>query len=115
MSLQSATASATVLNSVACASSRSAPTAERASRKANSYGFTTRRWQKPKLLMARAAAPMLRGFRGATRTTRRRSESALGNTEMSLQQERSAGRKALPSPSFAGQVFEKSLDREHVL
>src|SRR5438445_12584209 len=80
MGLQSATASATVLNSVACASSRSAPTAERASRKANSYGFTTRRWKKPKLLMARAAAPMLRGLRGATRMRRKQSESALGNT-----------------------------------
>src|SRR5882724_9596651 len=71
--------SATVLNSSARASSGSAPTAERASRKANSYGFTTRRWKKPKLLIARAAAPMLRGFRGATRTTRRGSDSALAD------------------------------------
>src|SRR5713226_3645430 len=79
MSVQSATASATVLNSSARASSGSAPTAERASRKASSKGFTTRRWKKPKLLMARAAAPMLRGLRGATRMTRRRSDSALGD------------------------------------
>src|SRR5260221_165791 len=31
--------------------------------------------------MARAAAPMLRGLRGATSTTRRRSDSALGDKE----------------------------------
>ena len=57
----------------AFASSAEAPTAERASRNATSYGFTIRRRAKPKLLMARAAAPMLRGLRVATRTTRRRS------------------------------------------
>src|SRR5258708_38902660 len=73
--MQSATDSATVLNSSARASRGAAPTAERASRKASSYGFTTRRWRNPKLLMARAAAPMLRGLRGLTRTTRNRSSS----------------------------------------
>src|SRR5882672_9415174 len=71
MRVQSATASARLLNSSARARRGEAPTAERASRKANSYGFTTRRWKKPKLLMARAAAPMLRGLRGLTKTTRR--------------------------------------------
>src|SRR6266853_163048 len=80
MRVQSATASARLLNSSARARRGEAPTAERASRKANSYGFTTRRWKKPKLLMARAAAPILSGLRGATRMTRRRSDSALGNT-----------------------------------
>src|SRR6266850_2883319 len=71
MRVQSAMASARLLNSSARARRGEAPTAERASRKANSYGFTTRRWKKPKLLMARAAAPMLRGLRGLTRTTRK--------------------------------------------
>ena len=74
-SVQSATASATVSYSSALASRAEAPTAERASRNAASYGFTTRRRRNPKLLMARAAAPMLRGLRVATRTTRRRSNS----------------------------------------
>src|ERR1700736_599478 len=73
--MQSATASATLLYSSALASSADAPTAERASRNAAWYGFTTRRRRNPKLLMARAAAPMLRGLRVATRTTRRRSNS----------------------------------------
>jgi hypothetical protein len=41
------------------------------SRKATSYGFTSRNSVHPKLLMARAAAPMFRGLRGATKTTRR--------------------------------------------
>jgi len=69
--LQSAMASATVAYSFAWASKPAAPTAERASRNAISYGRTTRRWGAPKLLMARAAAPMFSGFRVATRTTRR--------------------------------------------
>ncbi len=72
-SVQSATASATLLYSSALASSSAAPTADRAVRKAFSYGFTTRSREKPKLLMARAAAPMLRGLRDDTSTTRRRS------------------------------------------
>src|SRR5439155_25274444 len=36
---------------------------------------TTRKRRKPKLLMARAAAPMLRGLRAFTSTTRNRSDS----------------------------------------
>jgi len=51
--------------------------------------FTTRRWRNPKLLMARAAAPMLRGLRGLTRTTRKRSIQGGQTRETSLQQERS--------------------------
>ena len=39
-------------------------TAERASRNATSYGFTSRSSANPKLLIARAAAPMFRGLRG---------------------------------------------------
>src|SRR6266852_2353432 len=74
-SVQSATASATLWNSSALARSEEAPTAERASRNATWNGFTTRRRKKPKLLMARAAAPMLRGLRVATRTTRKLSNS----------------------------------------
>src|SRR5713101_493064 len=77
--VQSATASARLLNSSARARRGEAPTAERASRKAKSYGATTRRWKKPKLLMARAAAPMLRGLRGLTRTTHKRSSSEYGD------------------------------------
>src|SRR5882762_895659 len=77
--VQSRTASARLLNSSAQARTGEAPTAERASRKANSYGFTTQRWKKPKLLIARAAAPMLRGLRGLTRTTRKRSSSDWGD------------------------------------
>src|SRR5205814_10603558 len=73
--VQSATASATLVYSSAFDNSAAAPTAERASRKAASYGDTTRRLRKPKLLMARAAAPMLRGLRAATRTTRKWSNS----------------------------------------
>ena len=72
-SVQSATASATLSYSSALASSSAAPTADRAVRKAFSYGFTTRSREKPKLLMARAAAPILRGLRDDTSTTRRRS------------------------------------------
>ena len=64
---QSATASATVVNSSAEANNGAAPTAERASRNATSYGFTTRSRVQPKLAMARAAAPMFNGFRGATK------------------------------------------------
>ena len=70
-SAQSATASATVANSSAEANNGAAPTAERASRNATSYGFTTRSRVQPKLTIARAAAPMFNGFRGATSTTRR--------------------------------------------
>src|SRR5438445_12079240 len=103
MGLQSATASATVLNSVACASSRSAPTAERASRKANSYGLTTRRWKKPKLLMARAAAPMLRGLRGLTRTTRRLSSWDREDKEQTLFYA-AAERKASTTRSNSGRM-----------
>ena len=46
-------------------------TAERASRNARSYGLTARRREKPKFAMARAEAPMFRGLRVATSTTRR--------------------------------------------
>ena len=46
-----------------------APTADFASRQCSSYGATTARRAKPKLAMARAAAPILRGLRGETRTT----------------------------------------------
>jgi len=80
---QSATASATVLYTSAVASVAAAPTAERASRNATSYGFTSRRWGTPKLLMARAAAPILRGLRTSTRTTRNRANSA-GIDKLSL-------------------------------
>jgi len=66
---QSATASATESNSCALLSSAEAPTAERASRKATAYELTRRRSRGPKLLMARAAAPMLSGLRGRTNTT----------------------------------------------
>ena len=45
-----------------------APTADFASRQCGSYGATTARRVKPKLAMARAAAPILRGLRGETRT-----------------------------------------------
>src|ERR1700683_4958436 len=72
---QSATASATVLYSSALAKTGAAPTAERAPGKATSYGFTTRRRENPKLLIARAAAPILRGLRASTRTTRKPSSS----------------------------------------
>src|SRR5580693_10087755 len=68
---QSATAAATVVNSSAEANNGAAPTAERASRNATAYGFTTRSRVHPKLAIARAAAPMFNGFRGATSTTRR--------------------------------------------
>ena len=66
---QSATASATESNSWALLSSAEAPTAERASRKPAAYGLTRRRRRVPKLLIARAAAPMLSGLRGRTSTT----------------------------------------------
>jgi hypothetical protein len=59
-----------VVNSSAEANNGAAPTAERASRNATSYGFTTRSRVQPKLAIARAAAPMFNGFRGATSTTR---------------------------------------------
>src|SRR5579885_512274 len=74
---QSAIASATVRNSSARLSRSAAPTADCASRKATSYGFTTRRREKPKLLMALATAPILSGLRGATSTTRRQSKFAV--------------------------------------
>ena len=67
---QSATASASVANSFASRSTCCDLTAERASRKATSYGFTNRSSENPKLLMARAAAPMFNGFLGDTRTIR---------------------------------------------
>src|SRR5882724_9764488 len=69
--VQSATASATVAKSLAFARTEEAPTADLASLNATSYGFTTRSCVNPKLLIARAAAPILSGFLGATRTTRR--------------------------------------------
>src|SRR5205823_5089735 len=72
---QSATASATLPYCSARASNGAAPTAERASRNDASYGFTTRNRRKPRLLMARAAAPMLSGLRVDTNTTQRRSNS----------------------------------------
>ena len=59
--------------SSAVCSRGAAPTADRASRNATSYGFTTRRREKPKFAMARAAAPILSGLRVDTSTTRRRS------------------------------------------
>ena len=90
-SVQSATASATVLYSSAFASSLDAPTAETASRNAFSYGTTTRKRWKPKLLMARAAAPMLSGFRAATSTTRNRPRSASSSDLSSLSE---AGKNA---------------------
>src|SRR5215510_2548167 len=69
--LQSLTAPWTESNSCASAKTDAAPTAETASRKAFSKGVTRRRSSAPKLLIARAAAPMLSGFRVRTRTTRR--------------------------------------------
>lgn len=66
---QSATASATLEYSRAVVKMEVAPTADLASRKAWSYGLTTRRPRKPKLLIARAAAPMFSGLRVETRTT----------------------------------------------
>jgi len=69
--LQSRVASATELNSSARARSGAAPTAETASRKAFSYGVTTRRWSAPKLLIARAAAPIFSGLRERTSTMRK--------------------------------------------
>src|SRR5882762_7617972 len=101
-SVQSWTASARLLNSSARASSGAAPTAERASRKANSYAFTTRRWKKPKLLTARAAAPILSGLRGATRMTRRRSDSALGNTGDKFTAGKKQGDSAGPGVACVG-------------
>ena len=50
-----------LLNSRAWPAAGAAPTAERASRKATWYGFTTRRSANRKLAMARAAAPMFSG------------------------------------------------------
>src|SRR5258708_1895884 len=43
--------------------------------------------------MARAAAPMFRGFRGATRTTRKRSDSGLLDKEEELKAEKRKWRK----------------------
>src|ERR1700683_5358715 len=53
-----------------------APTADRASRNAGSYGFTTRKCRNPKLLIARAAAPIFNGLRVDTSTIRTRSSCA---------------------------------------
>src|SRR5712664_1788291 len=103
MRVQSATASARLLNSSARARRGEAPTAERASRKANSYGFTTQRWKKPKLLMARAAAPMLRGLRGLTRTTRRLSSWDREDKEQTLFSA-AAERKASTTRSNSGRM-----------
>ena len=61
------------VDSEAFNSKSGAPTAERASRQVRSKGSTTDRVVRPKLAMARAAAPILRGLRGATRTTSMRS------------------------------------------
>src|SRR5437588_9546023 len=72
---QSATACATLLYCSALWSRGAAPTAERASRKEASYGFTTRSRRNPRLLMARAAAPILSGLRVETSTTQRRPNS----------------------------------------
>src|SRR5579864_23474 len=68
---QSATASASDRNSSADSRISRAQTADRASRNATSYGFTTRSRENPKLNMARAAAPIFNGLREETRTTRR--------------------------------------------
>ena len=76
-------APATVVNSSAEVNNGAAPTAERASRNATSYGFTTRNRVQPKLAMARAAAPMFNGFRGATSTTRRSPSKKKFAVEMS--------------------------------
>jgi hypothetical protein len=73
--VQSATASATFLNCSAAFKTDEAPTAERASRKDSSYGFTTRKRDNPKLFIARAAAPIFRGLRVETRMTQSRSDS----------------------------------------
>ncbi len=73
---QSATASATLWYCSADCKTADAPTAERASRNDSSKGFTTRNRDSPKLLMARAAAPMFRGLRVETRTTQSWSDSA---------------------------------------
>src|SRR5579863_5695868 len=78
--LQSRIAPSTVLCSSALANSEAAPTAETASRNAFSYGVTTRNWYAPKLLMARAAAPILSGLRVRTSTMRRFS-SLLGGVK----------------------------------
>ena len=51
------------------------PAADRASRYAFSYGVTTRKCANPKLLIARAAAPIFKGLRVETSTTRRWSTS----------------------------------------
>src|ERR1700751_4127186 len=74
--VQSRVASATESCSLAFARSGAAPTAETASRKAFSYGVTTRRWNAPKLLIARAAAPMFSGLRVRTNTIRKFSRLA---------------------------------------
>lgn len=59
-----------------------APTAERASCQEASKGWTTRRSAKPKLAMARAAAPMFRGLRVCTSTTQMRSREMAGCSVM---------------------------------
>ena len=65
--VQSATASARVATSIADSSSCGAPTAERASRQCGAWGETMANLEKPKLAMARAAAPIFSGLRGETR------------------------------------------------
>jgi len=61
---QSATASATLLHSFAFLSRADAPTADRASRKANSMGFTTREFTNPKLHRSRRRTNIERITRG---------------------------------------------------
>src|SRR5690349_4741813 len=77
--LQSDTASDTFENRSALFKSWAAPTADRASRNEGSYGFTKRRLLTPKLLIARAAAPMFNGLRVPTRTMHSRSSLAFGD------------------------------------
>ena len=60
-------------------------TADFASWNATSYGFTRRISVNPKLLIARAAAPMFKGFRGATSTTRRLPAHLLFQVSVTLQ------------------------------
>ena len=72
-SVQSATASTSVSVRFAFWTRPSAPTADlisdNISGQRGSHGATTVRSERPKLAMARAAAPMLSGLRGETRMT----------------------------------------------
>ncbi len=72
-SVQSATASPRHSVVFAFCSKSGAPTADRASRQCGAKGATTVSREKPKLAMARAPAPILRGLRGDTSTTPMRS------------------------------------------